>query len=129
MDHLLKGLSGVTIFLDDILVTGKTSEEHVQNLQAVCQRLSDSGGLKLRWEKCQFFLPAVEYLGLRIDGVLPTPSKVHAIKEAPRPQTVLELCSILGLVNHYAKFLPHLAHHLAPLSDLLCGDQDWVWGK
>ena len=48
MDHLLKGLSGVTIFLDDILVTGKTSEEHVQNLQAVCQRLSDSGGLKLR---------------------------------------------------------------------------------
>ena len=130
MDNLLKGLPGVTVFLDDILVTGKTSEEHVQNLRAVLQRLSDSG-LKLRREKCQFFLPAVEFLGLRIsaDGVQPTPSKVRAIKEAPRPQTVSELRSFLGLVNHYAKFLPHLAHHLTPLSDLLRADQDWVWGK
>ena len=130
MDNLLKGLPGVSVFLDDILVTGKTSEEHVQNLRAMLERLSDSD-LELRREKCLFFLPAVEYLGLRIsaDGVQPTPSKVRAIKEAPRPQTVSELRSFLGLVNHYAKFLPHLAHHLTPLSDLLRADQDWVWGK
>ena len=130
MDNPLKGLPGVTVFLDDILVAGKTSEEHVHNLRAVLQRLSESG-LKLRRKKCQFFLPAVEYLGLRItaDGVQPTPSNVRAIKEAPRPKTVSELRSFLGLVNHYAKFLPHLAHHLTSLSDLLCADQDWVWGN
>ena len=43
MDNLLKGLPGVTVFLDDILVEGKTSEEHVHNLRAVLQRFSESG--------------------------------------------------------------------------------------
>ena len=130
MGNLLKALPGVTVFLDNILVTWKTSGEHVQNLRAVLQRLSDNG-LKLCQGKCQFFLPAVEYLGLRIsaDGVQPTLSTVCAIKEAPRPQTVSELHSFLGIVNHYAKFLPHVAHHLTPLSDRLGADQDWVWGK
>ena len=45
--------------------------------------------------------------------------KVKAIKEAPAPTNVTQLCSFLGLVNYYNKFLPNLATNLTPLYSLL----------
>ena len=38
MDNILQGLPGVYTFLDDILVTGKTADEHIKNLNAVLTR-------------------------------------------------------------------------------------------
>ena len=39
MDTVLQDLKGVVAFIDDILVTGETEEEHLQNLDAALQRL------------------------------------------------------------------------------------------
>ena len=66
MEGLLKGVPGVVIYLDDILVTGKTKEEHMAALGEVLGRI-ESAGLRLRRDKCTFFSPAVTYLGYRID--------------------------------------------------------------
>lgn len=35
MDNMLKGFQGVSCYLDDILVTGKSKDEHLRNLEAV----------------------------------------------------------------------------------------------
>ena len=35
MDQVLQGLPKVACYIDDILVTGHTNEEHVRNLEAV----------------------------------------------------------------------------------------------
>ena len=43
----LQGLMGVCIYLDSILITGKTDQEHLNNLSAVLQRLS-AAGMKLK---------------------------------------------------------------------------------
>ena len=128
MENLLKGLPGVSVFLDDILVTGKTSDEHLQNLRNVLTVLQ-SNGLKLQKEKCQFMLDSVEYLGFRIstDGIHPTQSKVDAIKKAPSPSNVSEIRSIVGLVNYYGRFLPNLADRLSPLYALMRKDSIWQW--
>jgi len=53
MDECLNGLKGVIAYLDNIYVTGKTDEEHLQNLHKVCQRLQDCG-LRLNKSKCFF---------------------------------------------------------------------------
>jgi hypothetical protein len=39
MDQLLQGLSGVQCVLDDMIITGKSDEEHLQNLENVLHRL------------------------------------------------------------------------------------------
>ena len=52
-----------------------------------------------------------------------------AIKQAPKPSSLPELKSFLGLVNYYAKFLPNTATILAPLYKLLRNSESWQRNK
>ena len=78
--------------MDDILVTGSTIENHLDNLDKVLNIMTKAG-LKLNKDKCKFLLPKVEYLGHMIDekGLHPTKEKVKAIQEAPQPHNLAEL--------------------------------------
>ena len=80
MDSLLQGIPRVSVYLDDILITGSTMDEHLQNLEAVLGRLHDAG-LHLNQDKCTFMQPKIEYLGHVIDeqGRHPTEEKIQAI--------------------------------------------------
>ena len=128
MEVLLQGLDGVSVYLDDILVAGRTLHEHELRLGAVLRRLQDAG-MRLNKQKCFFLRSSIEYLGHVIDeaGIHPTEEKVTAIKDAPAPTNVTQLRSFLGLINYYNKFLPNLAATLTPLYTLLNKKQPWVW--
>eukprot|EP00795_Rhopilema_esculentum_P016067 gene16067-7417_t len=115
MDKLFQGLNGVQCYLDDIIITGKTEGEHMQNLLAVLQRIKEYG-LGLRKDKCSFLQTSVEYLGNIIsrEGIHPSPKKIEAIKKIPEPKNVTELRSFLGM--------PTAKHGIADgLSRLPCG--------
>ena len=130
--NLLQGLSHVSAYLDDILVTGRTKEEHLSNLEEVLTRLEQAGlGLRLKRSKCLFLAESVEYLGHRITahGLQPTDEKIRAIRDAPAPKDISQLKSFLGLVNYYGKFLPHLSDILAPIYKLLQKRTTWTWGE
>ena len=43
MDQLLNGLTGVRYYLDDIIIMGKITKEHLNNLSHVLKRLQDKG--------------------------------------------------------------------------------------
>ena len=92
MDNLLQGLDHVTVYIDDILVTGKTEEEHLRTLDEVLTRL-ENAGVRLKREKCMFMADDVIYLGHRIskEGIRPTDDEVRAITATPRPTSVSEL--------------------------------------
>ena len=94
MDQLLHGLSGVMCYLDGIIVTGSSEQEHLSNLAEVLGRLR-ARGFRLKKQKCHFMQPVVEYLGHLIDanGLHTTPSKRQAIVEARSPTNVTELRS------------------------------------
>ena len=64
MDLVLAGLqwSHCLVYLDDVIVLGKTFIEHLENLRTVFARLREAG-LKLKPTKCAFFQPRVQYLG------------------------------------------------------------------
>ncbi|UYV65309.1 K02A2.6-like [Cordylochernes scorpioides] len=61
MDILLKGIPMVSCALDDILITWKNDQDHLNNLECVLQRIQEAG-LKLRKYKCSFLAPSLEYL-------------------------------------------------------------------
>ena len=73
MEGLLQGIPNVSIYLDDILVTGTSEEEHLATLDKVFGRL-EGAGLKLKYNKCAFMLPSLEYLGHRnsAEGLQPS---------------------------------------------------------
>ena len=100
MENLLQGTHKVCVYLDDVLVTGCSHEEHLDNLNQVLCRLSGAG-MKLKHHKCQFMLPQVQYLGHMISrrGIQATEDKVQAIREALTPHDIHQLKSFLGLLN------------------------------
>ena len=59
MENILQGIPQVTVYLDDILIAGRTEAEHLTHLEMVLTRLRQAG---LR-NKCSFTVKAVEYLG------------------------------------------------------------------
>ena len=130
METLMRGVKGTSVYIDDILVTGSSVQEHLQNLDTVLDRL-ESAGLRANRKKSFFLQARIEYLGHIIDkdGLHPTEEKVTAIKKAPPPKNITELRSFLGLISYYGKFLPSLADKLTPLYDLLGKNKKWFWSS
>ena len=128
METVLKGILRVLVYLDDILITGASQEEHMANLKEVLSRLQEAG-LRLHKGKCEFIVPAVQYLGHIIDaeGLHPAPDKLKAVRNAPTPQNSTELKAYLGLLTYYSKFLPNMATTLTPLYRLLRNNVKWQW--
>ncbi|CAC5412905.1 unnamed protein product [Mytilus coruscus] len=124
----LGGLRGVNSIYDDIIVHGK-SEEHNRNLEQLLCRLLEKG-LTLNIDKCQFNMERIEFMGhiLSEHGIGVSDSKVQAIKEARKPQTVTEVKSFMGLVNFTGRFIPNLAIVAEPLNRLKRKHQSFKWG-
>ena len=72
METLLLGIKGVLVCIDDILITGPTTEEHLSTLDKVLEKLSVAG-LRLKKSKCFFLQPSIE--------PLPTASKGYKVGE------------------------------------------------
>lgn len=65
MEGLLHGIPHTSVYLDDILVTGRTDEEHLQNVDSVLTRLEEAR-MRVKRNKCEFMLTEIEYLGQKI---------------------------------------------------------------
>ena len=129
IEGILRRIPHVCLYLDDILVTGNTEDEHLRTLNQVLERL-EAVGLRLKQYKCASMLPSLEYLGHTIsaDRLRPSQKKVRDIMQAPKPHNVSQLWAILGLLNYYGKFLPQLSSTLAPQYRLLEKQNRRNWG-
>ena len=118
LHELMFDLPGVETDIDDILVWGKSQEEHDERLHNVLNR---SRNLKLNPDKCKIRKAEVTYIGhtLTRDGVKPDVSKIEAIIDIPTPQDKHAVQRLLGMINYLAKFVPNLSAITAPLRELL----------
>ena len=130
MNNILEGLEGVECEIDDLLVHGKSQDQHDLRLHAVLKRLEESN-VTLNKSKCLFSVPSVRGLGhvISAEGISPDPDKVKAIINIPQPKNVADVRSFMGMVNQFNKFTSNLATKSKPLRDLLCKDSVWHWGK
>ena len=70
------------VYLDDIIVYGKSPEEILERLGTVFEKLRKAG-LKLKPSKCKFFKEQIKFLGHIVskEGISTCPEKVHAVQE------------------------------------------------
>ena len=128
MADVLCDLEGAVCLMDDILVHGKSQEEHDRRLMDVLQRLQYAG-LTLNEKKCEFSKSRVKFVGQIVDhkGVRPDPNKIAAIKNMRTPNCVGDICRLLGMTNQLSKFSIHLADETKPLRDLLSNKNQRCW--
>lgn len=96
IEQVLQGVPFTSSVLDDMIISGKTDEEHLANLDAVLERL-EKFGLRANFNKCDFFQEQVSYCGHMIseEGFKKSPDKVNAVLKAPRPENLQQLRSFL----------------------------------
>ena len=129
-DRVFRGLkwSSVLVYLDDVIVFSETFEEHLDKLKEVFQRLRDAN-LTLKTQKCTFAATQVKVLGhiVNNNSIRPDPEKLGAIRDFPRPKTVRQLQSFLGLANYYRKFIANFSKLAHPLHKLLSKNFKFKW--
>ena len=71
------------VYIDDIVIFSKSSEEHAEHIHKVLQVLQDHH-LVVKRSKCQFAMEQIKLLGYIVskDGITSNPEKVAAIRRA-----------------------------------------------
>jgi hypothetical protein len=79
----------VVVFIDDILVYSKSTEDHEKHLRVVLQRLWDHQ-LYAKFSKCEFSINEVSFLGhvISSEGITVDPNKVRDVLEWELPKSV-----------------------------------------
>lgn len=86
MHRLLEGLPCVAVVMDDILLWGRTKEEHDHHLTLLLSRCRDYN-LRLNLKKCTFLQTEVRYLGhiLTTQGLRLDPDRANDFLAMPPP--------------------------------------------
>ena len=128
MEQILNSINGVVVYFDDVLISGKTREEHDKRLCEVLERF-EKLGLTVRREKCVFAQNRVSFLGYDLDGegIHVSEDRIKAIQGLREPNNVTELKSVLGILTYYAKFVKNYAQLANPLYELLRKEVKWQW--
>lgn len=123
-------LEGVEIYIDDILIHGKTQEEHDERLEKVFQ-IARKYNIKFNKKKCSFSKGEVNYLGYKFSskGIEMQSDRITAIKEMPTPLNKKDVQRFLGMVNYCGKFIENLSEKTKNLRNLVKKQNIFSWEK
>lgn len=127
-ETVLSNLKGVG-YIDDVMVYGKTQQEHDNNVEKFLARIEEMN-IELNDRKCHIDQEEVKFMGHSISpkGIMPAKDKLVAIEAFKPPTSKEDLKSFLGLVNYVGyKFKQQLAHVTAPLRKLLGKNVKFAW--
>ena len=126
MNHILRPYLRrfVVVFLDDILIFSRNWEEHLTHLRTALQTQRDPS-------KCGIGSSEVLYMGHLLSGktISPNPTKLEAVADWPRPQTVSQVRSFLGIANYFRRFIQHYAKIASPLDEVTGKGTKFSWNQ
>ena len=90
MELALQGFQWITclIYIDDVIVYGKSFDEHMHRVEEVLDRIK-AAGFKLKAQKCLILQTEVVFLGHVVsgEGIKPNPTNIAKIVFWPVPKT------------------------------------------
>ena len=109
IQFVLRGLTWdkILAYIDDVIVLGKSFEDHLNNLQLTFERFRKYN-LKLKPKKCNLFHTETVFLGRKVsaEGVSVNPENLEKVQNWPIPKSVKDVESFLGFVNYHREHIP-----------------------
>ncbi len=132
MELALQGLQWVTclVYIDDIIVFGKSFEEHIHRVDEVLGRIKKAG-LKLRPDKCHMMQTEVVFLGHVVSsaGIRPDPNNIAKIVNWPKPLNQKQVKQFVATGSYYRRFIKYFAKVARPLTELIRKGKEFVWSE
>lgn len=130
INHIFDGLEGVVPYIDDVLIWGKTIEEHNIRLRGALER-ARKYNVKFSKAKMQLCKTEIKFLGHKLnkEGISIENSKIDAINALNSPKNKKDLQRILGMINYLAKFVPNLSQSTSTIRHLLSDKVEFIWGE
>ena len=118
-DVLIRGIPWARKIVDDTLIWAKDMEELVSRTRVILDRCRKNN-ITISKKKLELGRK-IHFAGHIIsdEGIQPDEEKYAAISKFPRPKSVKDLRSFLGLAQQLASFVPDLAHMTSTLRTLL----------
>ncbi|XP_077221934.1 uncharacterized protein LOC143855746 [Tasmannia lanceolata] len=118
----------VEVYVDDMIVKGKTRPEHTVALRKFFERIRKYQ-LRLNPSKCVFGVTSGKLLGFMVSerGIEVDPQKIKAIQEMEPPRTEKQIRGFLGKVQYLRRFIAHLTMTCEPIFKLLKKNSSKKW--
>lgn len=127
-ERIVKVLEGlpVVVYIDDIFLSTKTEDEHLDLLERVLDKLREAG-LKIRIQKCEFGVTNVKYLGMMVGEKVV--QMVDGYLDDLCPTTIKELESALGKTGWLRSAIPDYPVLARPAEEIKLGLRKWDCDK
>ena len=108
------------LYLDDLIIHGKTAEEFISRLRTVFLKLRKFK-ITVNPAKCRFGLSEIEYVGHIIDptGLSFSADKREKVRMFPKPINCKHVKQFLGLVNYFRDHVAHISTLMRPMQQMI----------
>ena len=118
IDNLLKqnNLKGTYVYVDNIVVAGKTQQEHDENLEKF-REVAQLHNLTFNEKKSVISTESIDFLGYTISQgkIKPDAERLRPLKELPIPKDKTTLRRVIGLFSYYSQWIPKFSDKIRPL--------------
>jgi transposase InsO family protein len=119
---------GVAVYLDDILVHGRTVDEVITLLGIILKRLRYFG-LRLHLQKSKFLQRQLLYLGHSISEgqIRPNATKVAVLNRIRPPTSPQEVRKLMGMLSYFRIYIPSFSMFSYNFTELLKKGSVYKW--
>lgn len=120
----------IDVYIDEMIVKSRTSDEHVPNLVEVFEILRQHK-LHLNADKCAFGVGSGKFLGYMITtrGIELNPDQITAIQQLNPPNNPKEVQRLTEMITTLNRFVSRSANRCRPFFQLLKKWKGFQWIK
>lgn len=122
------GLKNVVICHDDMIISGKTKQEHDEAVDGFVKKAKNANA-KFNKDKFQYCQNKVKFMGQMFseEGMQIDPDRIESLSMLKSPENKAELQRVIGSFNYVRRYVKNMSEIMHPLCELLKSNVEWTW--